>query len=47
MAFRGLLRQQSRYFPMIFDLITIVTETRSWMRSSQSGTQIGTQMERK
>ena len=42
MAFRGLLRQQSRYFPMIFDLITSVTGTRSWMRSSESGTQIGT-----
>ena len=47
MAFRGLLRQQSRYFPMIFDLITSVTGTRSWMRSSESGTQIGTRMERK
>ena len=46
MAFHGLLRQQSRYFPMIFDLITSVTGTRSWMRSSESGTQIGTQMER-
>ena len=45
MAFRGLLRQQSRYFPMIFDLITSVTGTRSWMRSSESGTQTGTQME--
>ena len=42
MACRGLLRQQSRYFPMIFDLITSVTATRSWMRSSESGTQIGT-----
>ena len=42
MAFRGLLRQQSRYFPMIFDLITSVTGTRSWMRSSESGTQVGT-----
>ena len=42
MAFRGLLRQQSRYFPMIFDLITSVTGTRSWLRSSESGTQIGT-----
>ena len=42
MAFRGLLRQQSRHFPMIFDLITSVTGTRSWMRSSESGTQIGT-----
>ena len=42
MAFRGLLRQQSRYFPMIFDLITSVTGTRSWMRSSESGAQIGT-----
>ena len=42
MAFRGLLRQQSRYFPMIFDLITSVTGTRSWVRSSESGTQIGT-----
>ena len=46
MAFLGLLRQQSRYFPMIFDLITSVTGTRSWMRSSESGTQIGTRMER-
>ena len=27
---------------MIFDLITSVTGTRSWMRSSESGTQIGT-----
>ena len=42
MAFRGLLRQQSRYFPMTIDLITSVTGTRSWMRSSESGTQIGT-----
>ena len=41
-TFRGLHRQQSRYFPMIFDLITSVTGTRSWMRSSESGTQIGT-----
>ena len=47
MAFHGLLRQQSRYFPMIFDLIMSVTGTRSWMRSSESGMQIGTQMERK
>ena len=31
---------------MIFDLITSITGTRSWMRSSESGTQIGTQMER-
>ena len=28
-------------------LITSVTGRRSWMRSSESGTQIGTQMERK
>ena len=42
MALRGLLRQQSRYFPMIFDLITSVTGTRSWMRSTESGAQIGT-----
>ena len=46
MAFRAMLRQQSRHFPMIFDLITSITGTRSWMRSSESGTQIGTQMER-
>ena len=31
---------------MIFDLITSVTRTRSWMCSSESGTQVGTQMER-
>ena len=42
MAFCGLLRQQSRYFPMIFDLIASVTGTRCWMRSGEIRTQIGT-----
>ena len=57
MAFRGLLRQQSRYFPMIFDLITSVTgcvPVKVERKLERFGTQMerewnanGTQMERK